>query len=416
MLEVPKTADQSLQNKINRSIIFHYLREKGTASRAEIAKQLQISASAVSRVIDTLIKENYVIETEKIKTSVGKRPIQLQINSRKGSILGIDLSQERMQASLFDFTGRLLRKYRGFKITGKKDEASKLIREIRSFLDLYVRENGMSMSECALQSISVGVPADIDVDTGRILSASLYDNWNEINFKELLQSEFKLPVFVEKDVTLSVLAEKNHGQGKDYSEVIFIEISSGVSAGIIANNHLVRGSTGSAGQIAFSFIDFEKTGFQKGNKGYLDVYASIQSIKEKAVDAIQRGKKSALLDMVENNPERIKPALVCRAALNGDSLCNEIIDDVVKLLSIGMINLILIINPQVIVLGGTIANLPDVETLFIERIMGIIKQAVPFRIPEFKISTLGEDVVLIGASDVAVEALIGGEFPYKIGL
>jgi len=416
MLEVPKTADQSLQNKINRSIIFHYLREKGTASRAEIAKQLRISASAVSRVIDALIKENYVVETEKIKTTVGKRPIQLQVNSRKGSILGIDLSQDRVQVALFDFMGRLLRKYRGFKIKGKKDEASKLIRELRSFLDLYIRENEISMAECALQSISVGVPADIDVDTGRILSASLYENWNDINFKELLYNEFNLPVFVEKDVTLSVLAEKNHGQGRDYSDVIFIEISSGVSAGIIVNNHLVRGSTGSAGQIAFSVIDFEKTGFQNENKGYLDLYASIQSVKARAVEATKQGKKSALLDMVDNNPERIEPSLVCRAALNGDQLCNEIIDDVVKLLSIGMINLILIVNPQVIVLGGTIANLPDVETLFIERITAIIKRAVPFRIPVFKISSLGEDVVLIGASDMAVEALIGGEFPYKIGL
>jgi predicted NBD/HSP70 family sugar kinase len=416
LLEVPKTADQSLQNKINRSIIFHYLLEKKTASRAEIAKQLKISASAVSRVIDSLIKENYVVEAEKIKTTVGKRPIQLKINSRKGSILGIDLSQERMQASLFDFTGRLLKKYRGFKIRGKKDEAIKLIREIRSFLDLCVREYGTSMDECSLQSISVGVPADIDVDSGKILSASLYDDWNQINFKELLSREFNLPVFVEKDVTLSVLAEKNHGQGRDYSDVIFIEISSGVSAGIIVNNHLVRGFTGSAGQIAFSVIDFEKTGFINGNKGYLDLYASIPSIKERAVDAIQRGKKSNLLDMVENNPERIDPVLVCRAALNGDRLCNDIIDEVVKLLSIGMINLILIINPQVIVLGGTIANLPDVETLFIERITTIIKKAVPFRIPEFKISSLGEDVVLIGASHMAVEALIGGEFPYKIGI
>jgi len=415
MLEVPKTADQALQNKINRSIIFHYLCEKKTATRAEIASQLKISASVVSRIIDSLIKENYVVEIGRIKTSVGKRPIQLQINSRKGSIMAIDMSQNRMQVALFDFTGKLLRKYSGFKITGNKADALKLIREIRSFLDLYTHENGITNNELLLQSIGVGLPADIDVKTGKIISASLYNDWNKINFKKLLYNEFKIPVFVEKDVTLAVLAEKNHGQGKDYSDVIFIEISNGVSAGIIVNNHILRGSTGSAGEIAFSFIDFDKIGFQKEKKGYLDVYASIQSIRERAIDALKSGEKTILFDMVGNNPEEIEPEMVGRAALNGDPVCKVIINDIVKYLSIGIINLILIINPQVIILGGLISNMPDVETLFIDKIISIIKQAIPFRIPEFKVSSLGEDVVLIGASDIAIDTLIGGEFPFKIG-
>ena len=80
--DVLNTANQALQGEINRSIIFNYIRENGPVSRMEIARKLHISASAVSRVVKLLILQQYVLETEKIETPVGKRPMLLQINEK----------------------------------------------------------------------------------------------------------------------------------------------------------------------------------------------------------------------------------------------------------------------------------------------------------------------------------------------
>ena len=89
-----KTASSELQFKINQSVIFNYLRENGPIPRVKISKDLKISAPAVSRVIEKLIENNYVFETEKIETKSGKRPTLIALNEDRGFVLGIDLGGE----------------------------------------------------------------------------------------------------------------------------------------------------------------------------------------------------------------------------------------------------------------------------------------------------------------------------------
>ena len=411
---VSNIANQALQSIINRSIIFNFLREQGPASRSEISRSLKLSASAVSRVIDFLMQNEYILEAEKVKTPVGKRPTLLIINANKGNVLAIDLSQERVQIGLYDYAGRLLSKHKDFCIAGTKNEGAKLVQAVQTFLDGSKQQN-MLLMEKGLSSISIGIPADLEEKTGRILSASLYEDWYEINFKTLLEDAFGIPVHAEKDVTLSVLAEKRVGSGKNKSDIVFIEVSNGVSAGIISNNRLVRGSSGSAGQIAFSVINSESYGFRYKNKGYLDKYASIQIIKERMIDNIERGQQSMVLRMAGNNIHRIEPAMVCRAALDGDELAMEVLNDIVELLSMGLINLILVMNPETLILGGYISNLPGVEQLFVNKINEHLAKAIPFNVPEVRVSALGEDVVMLGASLSAIDALVAGDFPYRLG-
>jgi predicted NBD/HSP70 family sugar kinase len=114
------------------------------------------------------------------------------------------------------------------------------------------------------------------------------------------------------------------------------------------------------------------------------------------------------------DPAGPKPAAVCRAALGGDTAAVAIIEEVSRNLSVGIVNLVIVVNPQVIVLGGAISDLPGVERLFVDRIRRYLANAVPFRLPEIRISSLGEDVVLIGAAEFAIKRLVAGKFPYKI--
>ena len=129
---------------------------------------------------------------------------------------------------------------------------------------------------------------------------------------------------------------------------------------------------------------------------------------------IKKGRKTIITDMVKNNFKRITPSLVSKAAIKGDKLANDIITTIVKLLSIGIINLFLIVDPQLVVLGGDIANLSEVNKLFIKPITEKIKSSVPFIIPEIKVSSLGEDTCMRGASFNAIESILINEFPYRI--
>jgi predicted NBD/HSP70 family sugar kinase len=102
--------------------------------------------------------------------------------------------------------------------------------------------------------------------------------------------------------------------------------------------------------------------------------------------------------------------------MHGDGIANEIVTTVVENLALVTINLILILNPQIIVFGGDICNLPEVETLFIDPILRIARESIPFDIPPIKISSLGENAGVVGASFLAIESLLLGEFPYTIDL
>jgi predicted NBD/HSP70 family sugar kinase len=413
--EVSATANQALQGEINRSIIYNYIRENGPVSRTHVARTLGISPSAVTRVVNALVREKYLLEAGKVETPVGKRPILLRINGQKGSVLAVDLSQDRVRLGLYDFGGGLLSERQGFRIQGRRESVNRLMGEMHGFLAAYLKDTGLNQKRLGLGMISLGIPADVDVQTGRILSACLYADWYDINFKEKLEQEFGLPALVEKDVTLSVLAEKRVGAGRNHRNIAFIEVSNGVSAGIICDDRLVRGASGSAGQIAFQVINPESERFRSANIGYLDRHASMQGIRARMAEQLSRGRRSSVTSIPGFRVDDLDPAAVCQAALEGDELAGEVIAHVVGLLGRGLLNLVLAVNPEVLILGGHVSNLPGAERLFASAISEYIEQAISFKVPEVRISTLGEEVVLVGASLRAVEALVAGSFPYRLG-
>ena len=409
-----RTASSELQFKINQSIIFNYLRSNGPISRAKISQDLKISAPAVSRVIEKLISENYILETEKQETKSGKRPTLLALNIEKGLVLGIDLGSEKIRMSLMDYGGNIVKKYSGPEISDNLDIEKILTQEIIKIID-DCKKNKLNYSNPPkIQSICIAIPADVDPASGKILSASLYGSWKNINLKENIGSMVDIPVFIENNVNLASWGEKNYGRGKNFSNIIFLEISNGIKAGIIIDNLLLKGENGYAGEIGFSIADTDNLGFKIVNKGFLEKFASITSLKYKAVRSIKGGAKSSILSLAGDDISRIDPAIVCEAALQGDKLAREIIENVVKLLSIAVINLILIMDPKIIILGGYIYNLPYNNELFVKPIKSYIAESIPFEIPDIELSELGDDATILGSCFMAVETLLAGEFPYKI--
>jgi N-acetylglucosamine repressor len=409
-----RTASSELQFKINQSIIFNYLRENSPISRAKISQDLKISAPAVSRIIEKLINENYVLETEKQETKSGKRPTLLALNIDKGLVLGIDLGGEKIRMSLMNYGGNIVRKYSGPEILDNLDIEDVLKKEISGVFDDCGKNKLNYSNPPEIQSICIAIPADVDPISGKIISASLYGNWRNINLKEKIGSMFDIPVFIENNVNLAAWGEKNYGRGKNFSNIVFLEISNGIKAGIIIDNFLLKGENGYAGEIGFTIANTENLGFKVINKGFLEKFASVTSIRNKAVKSIKEGERSSILNIADNNINKIDSALVCEAAMKGDKLANEIIENIVKLLSIAMINLILIMDPKIIILGGYIFNLPYKNDLFLGPIKNYIEKSIPFKIPEIELSELGDDATIMGSCFMAIETLLAGEFPYKI--
>jgi N-acetylglucosamine repressor len=411
-LKLSNTASSKLQFRINNSIIFNYVRENKSITRIKISKDLNISPSAVSRMIDDLIKKEYIIEVEKLKTSRGKRPILLKVNKDKGFVVAVDLGKEKIKIAFYNFCGEMIYKYDGFKISYSKNISNKVVNEIQFFLNKCYQDKKLKADK--IKAICIGIPAQIDLNTGKVLSVPLYKNWRNLNLKEVLEKEFNIPVYIENGANLSALGIKYYGEGINFKDFILVDISNGIGAGIINDGHLFRGALGFAGEIGFTLIGPENFRFKIEDKGYLEKFASVLSLKEKILKEILSGEKTIVVNMVNGNLKKIEPDVVCKAAIDGDKLANNIITESVNFLSIAIINLILIQNPQLIAIGGSICNLPYVDELFLEPIIKKVKSSIPFKMPEIKLSLLGKDAVLVGAAYMAIESIISNEFPYEI--
>jgi len=406
------TANPRLQHIINTSIIFNYILDNNPTFRAEISKNLGISAPAVSRAIEKLIEKGYVVETERVKTKMGKRPIPLIINKNNFFVIGIDLGKERLKMALADMGGEIIEKYTGSKISKDSDARERTVSEVKEF----IKKHTDNKNSHNIKAICIGVPAAIDAKRERVVSTSHYRDWEwkDFNLKNIITSEFGIPVFVENDANLSAIGEKQYGEGKKYSSMVYVEISSGIGAGIIIDNKLIKGSGGTAGEIGFTVSSSKKLDFKIKDEGFLEAHSSVRNIRGKAIEEIKKGKKTIITDMVKNDIKKITPYIVCEAAVMGDKLANSIITDMVEILSVGIINLILIVNPQLVVLGGDFFNLPEVSKLFIKPVTEKVRRYVPFVIPEIRVSSLGEDTCIRGASFNAIESILVKEFPYRI--
>ena len=412
-LPVKRTADAALQNSINISIIFHYLREHGPSYRAEISKELKISAPAVSRAVENLKKHGYVLETEKRKTKSGRNASDIMVNPEFGYVLGIDLIKERIRIGLFNFAGEMIIKHEGFRYTeNTRDFESGLTGEIDSLLSA----SGIPVSgeKAHLKVISIGVPATVDQATGRV-TATLYESLKKPGFTESIRKKYGVPVLVENITKLSTLGEHNFGQGKEYRDMVFIEVSRGIGAGIIIGNQLVRGAFGSAGEIGSVIAGRANLRYKpERNKGFLEHEASVESLVQKAVAAVQAKKSTCIVDLAGNRIDRITPELVCEAALEGDRLAKQIIREIVELLALGVVNLVLILNPEVVIIGGDICRLPGLKELFIQPLSDLVSLSVPVHVPDIMVSSLGKDAGIIGASSRAIESLILEQYPFKM--
>lgn len=399
-----KTASADLQNKINTSIIFNYLKEKEFDSRANISRTLKISAPSVSKAIARLIERGYVLEAEKMRTKSGKRPTILKVNKDKCYSLGIDLGKERIKLGVTNFVGEIVERKEGIKINNELD----IVKVVTSEINKIVKKNDLS-----IKKICIAAPAIIDNSSSNFL-LPLYKSWSGLNFKKLLEEEFALGVIVENDVKVAAIGEKYYGEGKKIKDFVFLSVCNGIAAGIVINNQLYRGIWGSAGEVGFSIVDEENLDFERVNKGFLEKHASVESLVKIARKEIFNGEKSIILDMADGKLEKINPDTVCRAALEGDKLAQNIINRANNYLAITIINLILILNPKLIVIGGDICRLPEVQELFIDRIKEKVKKIITFHMPEIKLSSIGEDAALLGACYLANESIMVQEFPFII--
>lgn len=389
------TGDATLLRKVNESAILEMIREQGPISRSDLARRLHLSPPTVTRIVNTLITEGVVLESQAGDSSGGRRPMLLEFNHRSSLIIGIYVGQN-MVGALADLDGEILER-RSVPSAPGEEGIERLIELIGDLHD------ASEQIDIPVRGVGVGAPS---ITHNGIVKLAPSLGWRDLPLKQRLEERVGLPVFVENEVNLIALGENWCGAGKGIQTLICISLGSGIGAGIILNGQLYRGSHSAAGEVGYLIPNERYLGRTYDTFGCLESLAGSNGIVQSAVSRLSAGESSMLTEQLDGDISTLTAEMVLSAARDRDPLAGAVVGETVNYLSIAVANLACILDPQRIVISGDLANYGD---LFIEPILTNIRGVLP-EVPDIVVSNLKMDAPVLGAVAIALRQTSGRVF------
>ena len=206
--------------------------------------------------------------------------------------------------------------------------------------------------------IGIGCPGSIDRSTG-VVRTTPNLGWTDYPIRNRVTSLLDLPAVLDNDANCATYAEWWQGSGKGAEHLIGITLGTGIGGGVMLGGKILRGASGSAGEVGHTTIDYNGRPCACGNRGCLEAYASGPSIALRATEGIRSGSKSILTELVDGDLDHISSALIFEAVKLGDEYAYEIMIETAKLLGIGIANIINTLNPDVVVVVGGVVGAGD---------------------------------------------------------
>ena len=269
---------------------------------------------------------------------------------KKKYVIGIDLGGTNIKGALLDFDGHTLEKIR-ISTDGEKG-VSVVIERILTVIGDLIKWS--SVSKEAIAGIGIGVPGQIDYQEGKIIFAPNL-GWHNIYIRDLIAKATGLPVYLDNDGNVAALGEMWSGAGKGYSDIIAVTIGTGIGGGIIINSRIHRGVSGSAGEIGHMIMQKDGPLCNCGKKGCLESLTAAPAILRMAKHAMASGLYTALKDYIN-----LEAKDVFIAAESGDEIAQDIISQSAEYLGLAIANLMNILNPEIVIIGGGVARAGDI--------------------------------------------------------
>lgn len=212
----------------------------------------------------------------------------------------------------------------------------------------------------SVSGIGVGVPAVIDYDKGHTLVLpNIPGNWVDQPVTAPIQSALNRPVHLINDARAFTLAEASIGAGRGYGVVAGITLGTGIGGGVAVDGKLLLGLDGSAGEFGHIMIDHNGLPDGSGTPGGLESYGSGPAIAAAAVKAVMQGINTNIGALVDYDLNAITPAIVAQAADAGDPVAQAILHSAGQSIGAGIANVLTILNPHALVIGGGVAALGE---------------------------------------------------------
>ncbi|WHP19213.1 ROK family transcriptional regulator [Cellulomonas sp. ES6] len=321
----------------SRALLVDALRRADALTQVELVAATGLSPGTVSTAVAALHAEGLVRVAP--TTRSGRRARAVWLATPGGVLAGVHcyLDEARVLLDLGDGVPV----ERSVPLPGGH-RAERAVREARAALDALLAETGTDPA--AVAAVGVGVPAPVEVRTGRVAGSGVRTGWGGmVAAPGLLAPAPGVPVVFDNDGNLGALAEARLGAGRGCGTVVHVALSEGVSGGIVVGGEVVHGRTGTAGELGHLTIDPDGPVCSCGNRGCLQVYAG----------------SAGVLDLLLASHGPMTLGDVLARAAEGDPGCRRVLSDVGRHLGTALASVCTVLDPDVLVVGGVLAEAGD---------------------------------------------------------
>ena len=307
--------------------------------------------------------------------------------------IGLDVGGTTFKAGVVTEDGRIVHK--DAMPTGIERPYQEIIADMAALCKKVAADAGIEMSE--IKSIGVGVPGLFDNKTGMIPFCTNL-GWHDIPFVAEMKKHLDTPVYGDNDATVAGLAESVAGVSAGIKDSVFLTLGTGVGGGIIIDGKPYSGAHGCGSEIGHMMIKMGGELCTCGNYGCFERYASATAIIREARKAMAEHPESSMLAACGGDPEKLNAKIVIDAARAGDEAAKAVFGGYVQALAVGIINIINMLDPEVIVLGGGVSAAGE---FLLNAVREAVKPMVFFKTMPYariELAQLGNDAGIIGAA------------------
>lgn len=392
------TSGVAFKNKALKRTIINHLDVIGNTTITDLAQALNISVPKITSLINELINDGLVKDYGKVDSKGGRRASMYGLVAESGFFIGVDVKNYYVNLGLLDFKKSLVTSemHVPFVLANTQESYDQLIKIIQRFID------NLQVQSRNILAMCVNLSGRINSESGYSYS---FFHFHEEPLSATIEKTTGIRTFIENDSRAMAYGEFHNGIVRDEKNVLFVNLDYGIGLGIMIDGKIYRGKSGFGGEFGHIPLFANEIICHCGKKGCLETEASGQALLRLFREKIEQGSSSSLLQN-HKQPDELRLADIIQATKNEDVLSIELIAEIGEKIGRGISVIINIFNPELVILGGTLAETGDYIRLPIRSALNKYSLSLVNNDTQLVMSKLHEKAGVIGGCLIARDKLL----------
>jgi len=398
-----KSLDQHIPSSKAKEI-FQFIRRTDEISKLDLLQYSGLTVSTLTRVLEELTALGLIAECGFGASTGGRRPILYRVVPDYGYAFGLDISRTSSRLVMLDMAGNKLDTCE-WEMTALMTPEY-LLAEVAKQINHWAGKHKLSPDK--VLGLGIGAVGPLDRFEGVILQPSFFPSpgWEDVSIVNDLERQLNMPVMLDNGANTAIRAEAWANRARDVRHMLYVHVGIGLRSAMMSEGKLIYGAVDMEGSLGQMIIQADgippRTG--NGNYGCLESYATVYAIEREANALVRMGRRS-LLEQIAGASSTISYAHIMEAMRRRDPLATEIVTQAATYFGIGLANLLNVLHPEKVVLGGPLMNTNDL--FFYTATQTAIRKT--YHYPQYQVmfskGSYGDEALAIGAAFMILDKI-----------